>query len=73
MDDMSIAVDESTDKMNAVQPPAFVRYFNGEALKVVSLCLLPLLTNAPREAIFDAVKGFFDKHSLDMSKINILH
>lgn len=69
---MSLAVDESTDVTDMSQLSMFVRYFDGDIFKEELLSMLPLTTHTTGEAIFSAVKTFFEEKGLDLGKINLL-
>ena len=71
-DYMSLAMDESTDATDTAQLSLFVRYFNGDIFKEELLGLIPLTENTTGEVMFTAVKSFFEKHGLDLGKINLL-
>ncbi|XP_076832090.1 zinc finger BED domain-containing protein 5-like [Brachyhypopomus gauderio] len=72
VDYMSVAADESTDATDTAQLSVFVIYFNGELFKEELLCLLPLKSNTTGEAMYNSMKSFFDKNSLELDKINLL-
>uniref|UniRef100_A0A3B4ZXJ8 Uncharacterized protein n=1 Tax=Stegastes partitus TaxID=144197 RepID=A0A3B4ZXJ8_9TELE len=68
----SVAVDVYTDATDTAQLAVFVRYFNGELFKKELLCLLPLKSNTTGEVIYTSIKSFFEIHSLELNKINLL-
>uniref|UniRef100_A0A8C2DHQ3 DUF4371 domain-containing protein n=1 Tax=Cyprinus carpio TaxID=7962 RepID=A0A8C2DHQ3_CYPCA len=71
-DNMSIAVDESTDKTDTAQLCIYVRFFDSKCFREELLCLLPLEGHTTGDIVFGKISIFFKDNGLDMMHVCML-
>ncbi|KAJ4937424.1 hypothetical protein JOQ06_001983, partial [Pogonophryne albipinna] len=71
-EDMSLAIDESTDSSDVAQLCLYVRFSDGECFREDLLGLIPLDGHTTGEVMFHKVVSFFKEHKLGLDRINML-